>query len=93
MLIQKIIFSVLVYTFPNTASSPADYTVNANPVTLTFRGGETKLLPVNFNIVEDDHVENVESFYGLINADGTTVQAQEPLLVLVHIEDNDGKIS
>ena len=38
-------------------------------------------------------MENEESFYGLINPDGTTVRGEEPVLVLVYIEDNDGKIS
>ena len=37
-------------------------------------------------------MENEESFYGLINADGVTVRAEEPLLVKAYIEDNDGEM-
>ncbi|XP_028399458.1 uncharacterized protein LOC114522881 [Dendronephthya gigantea] len=81
---------VEVYNFPDTAKTPADYSF-ASPTStiLTFRGGETKLLPIPYTVNDDDHVENAESFYGLINADRTTVVAVEPLLVRGFIEDND----
>ena len=85
-------FSVDVYNFPDTARSPADYTFASTVTKLTFRGGETKLLPIYYNVIDDNNVENDESFYGLINADGNTVRAEEPLLVKVYIEDNDGEI-
>jgi hypothetical protein len=85
-------FSVQVYNFPDTAKSPEDYTFVNTLTILTFRGGQTKLLPIYYNVIDDNNVENEESFYGLINADGVTVRAEEPLLVKAYIEDNDGEM-
>ncbi|CAB3981091.1 tandem-95 repeat, partial [Paramuricea clavata] len=81
--------NVQVYNFPDTAKSPEDYTFANTLTILTFRGGQTKLLPIYYNVIDDNNVENEESFYGLINADGVTVRAEEPLLVKAYIEDND----
>jgi hypothetical protein len=85
-------FSVDVYNFQDTATNGDDYTFASSVTRLTFRGGDSKLLPIYFNIIDDNNVENEENFNGLINADGNTVRTEEPLLVKVYIEDNDGEI-
>ena len=82
-----------VYFFDNTAKrSNNDYEATS-PVVVTFHGGQTRVKPVDFVILEDNVVENLESIYAYVaKATHKNVQAIEPDLSLVYIEDNDGKI-
>lgn len=81
---------MVVYNFPNTAKSPADYTLSASSITLTFFGGLSQILPVSFNIDDDQEVENDESFYVYV-ASNSIVDTASPSLSTVTIKDNDGE--
>lgn len=74
----------------NTAQVAVDFTRAALSQIVTFRGGQSKLLPVYYGVINDTIVEDEESFY-VVLTDGLNARIVSPNFGLVYIEDDDGK--